>query len=351
VTFTSIATGARTDVVAGDFVVAQGTADTDAPDVASVAAPTTQGVTAVAAGALTLTKMANAGTLELTAAATTTTVTMTDATGTADSFNIVTKVGSADVAFGTVAVAGVETVNITATDTSPVNTTTGAATISKATLTVSDSAVKTIVVTGESDLDLTAAGASLTSVNASALTGKLVFSSDVNSAVITGGSAADTLTGSGNSQTLSGGDGADTLIITGDLAILSGGAGNDVFNIGNATTNVNSYATITDLAAGDVIKFTGAAADFVSAKVTLGDTAVFEDLANAAIANSEDGDVAWFQFGSNTYVIQNVATTVEGGGSNATSFLNNEDIIVKITGLVDLSTASFSSSADTLLIA
>ncbi|MFP5395335.1 MAG: beta strand repeat-containing protein [Alphaproteobacteria bacterium] len=326
---------------AGKFTEGTGTGSVDNGDVTGVATTTTPNV---ANGALTLTKMANGGTLELTGAGTGATVTMTDATGTADSFNIVTKVDAADVSFGTVAVAGVETVNITATDTTPVNTVTGAATISKATLTVSDADVKSVVVTGNSDLDLTAAGASLTTVNASALTGKLAFSSAVNSAVITGGSAADTLTGSGNSQTLNGGAGADTLIVTGDLATLSGGAGNDVFNIGNATTNVNSYATITDLAAGDLIKFSAGAADFVSAKVTLGDTAVFQDLANAAIANSDTGDVAWFQFSGNTYVIENVS-------NDASEFVNNTDIIVKITGLVDLSTASFSSSADTLLIA
>lgn len=330
----------------GDKTAATFNGDVDAA-AGTLAATVNDNVVAyVPAGALTLDKMANNGTLELTAVATTTTVTMADATSTtADVFNIVTKVDGSDLNFGTVAVAGVETVNITATDTTPVNTTTGAATISKATLTVSDTAVKSIVVTGNSDLDLTAAGASLTSVNASALTGKLTFSSAVNSAVITGGSAADTLTGSGNSQTLNGGAGADNLIVTGDLAVLTGGAGNDVFNIGgNATTNVNSYATITDLAAGDVIKFSAAAADFMSAKVTLGDTAVFQDLANAAIANSDGGDVAWFQFSGNTYVIENVS-------DNASAFVNNTDIIVKITGLVDLSTASFSSSDDTLLIA
>jgi S-layer protein len=207
---------------------------------------------------------------------------------------------------------------------------------------VSNAAAKAVVVTGNSDLDLTAAGSVLTSVNASALTGKLSFSSAVNSAVITGGSAADTLTATGNGQTLNGGAGADTLIATGDLAVLTGGAGNDVFDIGNATTNVNSYATITDLSAGDTIKFGTGANKFLAAKVTLGDTAVFQDLANAAIANGATGDVAWFQFSGNTYAVQKVTGT--------TSFANNSDIIVKITGLVDLSTAAFNSTADTLSI-
>jgi S-layer protein len=113
--------------------------------------------------------------------------------------------------------------------------------------------------------------------------------------------------------------------------------------VSNVTANVNSYATITDLSAGDLIKFSAAAADFQASKVELASTAVFQDYANAAINLTDTGDVSWFQFGGNTYVLENV--------SNAASFNNASDIIVKITGAVDLSTAAFSSSADTLLIA
>ena len=80
------------------------------------------------------------------------------------------------------------------------------------------------------------------------------------------------------------------------------------------------------------------------AKVTLGATAVFQDLANAAIANSDNGDVAWFQHSGDTYVIQNVS-------NDAATFINGTDIIVKVAGLIDFTNASLSSSADTLLIA
>lgn len=303
----------------------------------------------VAGGTLALTNMANNGTLELTGAGNGATVTMTDATGTADSFNIVTKVGATDLNFGTVAVAGVETVNITATDVAPTNLLTGAPTINGAALTVSDAAVKAIVVTGNSALSLTAAGSALTSVNASALTGSLGFASAVNGAVVTGGSGNDVLGVTGNGQTLNGGAGNDVLAAKGDLATLTGGAGNDVFMVGYlaeadfAPSNVNSYATITDLTKGDLIRFSGDAADFLSAKVTLADTAVFQDYANAAITGSDDGDVVWFQYNGNTYVIENVS-------NDASQFVNNTDVIVKVAGLVDLSTASFSASNDTLLV-
>lgn len=306
--------------------------------------------TGLSAGSLTLDNMSNNATLELTDAGAGVTVTMDDATGTSDSFNIVTKVDAADLDFGTVDVAGVETLNITATDTTPINTTTGAATISKATLEIADAAVKAVIVTGNANIDLTASGAALTYMDASAATGKVTFSSAVNSAVVKGGSAADTLTATANSQKLNGGAGADVLVVTGNLTELTGGAGADTFNIGDATTNVNSYATITDLSAGDKIKFSSGAENFAASKVVLANTAVFQDFANAAIAATNDGEVSWFQFGGDTYIIENVAIGGQNSNNDEVTFTNGSDIIVNITGLVDLSTASFSASDDTLLI-
>ncbi|MHB8762684.1 MAG: beta strand repeat-containing protein [Coriobacteriia bacterium] len=306
----------------------------------ALAVATTDGAGAATNGSLTLDKFVNNGTLELTAAGAGVTVTMADATGTADVLNIVTKVNASDLAFGTISAAGVETVNITATDTTPVNTTTGAATISKATMTLSDAAAKSVVITGNSDLALTAAGASLTSVNASAFTGKLTFSSAVNSATITGGTGADTLTATGSSQTLIGGEGNDTLV-AGTLATLTGGAGVDTFDMTAQLSNVNSYATITDIASGDVIET--ASTVFKASAVTLASTAVFQDYANEAIKTSANTDITWFQFGGNTYVVQN--------DSASTSFVNGTDDIIKITGLVDLSTASFNATNGTIEIA
>ncbi|WP_426178278.1 hypothetical protein [Massilia sp. TWR1-2-2] len=109
-----------------------------------------------------------------------------------------------------------------------------------------------------------------------------------------------------------------------------------------ATTNVNSYATITDLSAGEKIQFAASGAFFIAAKVSRSGTAVFQDFANAAIASTTAGQISWFRFGGNTYVIENVAQGV--------TFSNSTDVNVKIVGLVDLGTASYSASADTLLI-
>ncbi|MRW92604.1 hypothetical protein GJ699_21625 [Duganella sp. FT80W] len=284
------------------------------------------------------------GTLELTGASTLVKVVLADATGTSDVLNVVTKVVAADLNFGAVQADGVETINLTVTDTD--TSAIAGAGVNEATIKLTDAALKSLVIAGNSDLVLTvdATNTALTTVNASALTGSLTATTgSVASVTITGGSGADTLTAAGNSAVLNGGAGNDTLIVAGDLAKLTGGAGADNFNVAHATTNVNSYATITDLSAGDIITFGTQAVDFNASKVTLADTSVFQDYANAAIAATSQGDVSWFQYNGATYVVDHEST-------GSTSFVNGTDVIVKITGTVDLSTASFSSDGHTLLL-
>ena len=335
VTVTGVLTGwTVTNTAGNDVTFTSTTATTDVADITTAA-------TVAGTGSLTLTNMADAGTLELTAAGSGATVTMKDATGTADTFNIVTK-GNASTNYGTVAVAGVETVNVNVNDT---KTSDG---IMTATLTVKDAAAKSVVITGNANLNLTldATDVAVTSIDGSAATGKLTIATLAGAtaaATVKGGAAADMLTANHISDVLNGGAGNDTLIVNADLVSLTGGAGKDVFDVSHATTNVNAYATIADLGSGDMIKFAGSAATFNASKVALGDTAVFQDYANAAINQSDTGNITWFQFGGATYVVENV--------SNATTFVNGSDVIVKITGTVDLSTASFNSSTDTLLIA
>jgi S-layer protein len=132
------------------------------------------------------------------------------------------------------------------------------------------------------------------------------------------------------------------------LNTLTGGEGSDTFVIGTASLNVNSYATITDFGVNDLIKLSGADT-FKASKVTLGDTAVFQDYANAAVndldtTTSGKDMAAWFQFAGNTYVVVDIKTT------NSTTFINGEDFIVKLTGLVDLTNASFNDTIGTIAL-
>lgn len=144
---------------------------------------------------------------------------------------------------------------------------------------------------------------------------------------------------------LFGGAGNDTLVNNAGLSELTGGEGNDLFVISTAGINVNSYNTIMDFQAGDLLQMSGAVA-FKSAKVDLGGTAVFQDLANAAINALGANEAGWFTFDNNTYVVMDVAT---GGASvDGATFANGDDFIVKITGLVDLSNASFNATQGTI---
>ncbi len=299
---------------------------------------------------LTLDNMADAGTVVLTAAqsGSSTVVTMDDATGTADTMNVITKVGAADVIAGTLAIAGVESINITATDTNVDEDSDGTEYESGdrdlSTLDLDATSATSVVIDGNASLTLDMTGnTAVTSIDASALTGNLTVTA-YGTATVTGGAGDDVLTGNGSGDTLLGGAGDDTL--TGaSLTTLTGGDGDDTF-VMNVPSNVNSYSTITDLNSGDVIDLADGAS-FVSSAITLGDTAVFQDYANATINQlvADGDDAAWFQFGGNTYLIQN------GAGDAVADFINNEDAIIRITGAVDLSTASYNMTDGTLEIA
>jgi len=331
----------QVDVVAGNvtidlaalgfsYVTSNGTVDSDG------AATATQ-------GNLILDKMANNGTLVLNAGqATTTQVNVTDAaTGTADVLNLVVS-SEASLNAGTVTADDVETINVAANDIFLANANGDDTNDATHTLTVSGDSVESVVVTGD-DLTLTTNSNVLTSVDASAMTGGITYSANSTAATtVTGGAGSDALTAVGSGDTLIGGAGNDTL--TGaSLSQLTGGAGNDTFVL-NAPSSVNAYSTITDAEAGDTIDL-GAGTVFSSNAVELAGTAVFQDYANQAINDLATGEASWFQFGGNTFVI------ADTGAIDDSSFNNGQDSIVQITGVVDLSTASYNETAGTLEIA
>lgn len=244
-----------------------------------------------------------------------------------------TKAGA--LAGGSVTAANVTAVNIVTSDT----TTNVVAGTNTDTLTLVATKATTITASGNANLSLIVTGdTALTKIDGHALTGGLtVTAAGTVAETITGSSTAgNTLsaaTGASTADVLIGGAGVDTLTANKGLDTLTGGGGNDVFVI-VASTNVNSYATITDAHAGNVIEMTGATS-FVSAKISLASTAVFQDYANTAVTGAAAHTASWFQYGGDTYIVENVGTE--------TSFLNGSDLIVKLTGLHDLSTAGFNT--------
>jgi S-layer protein len=294
---------------------------------------------------LTLENMTNAGTLEITGdnQFNTVVVGMTDATGIADSFNIALA-SDASIGAGTVTVAGVETIAITSIDTDATNDNAGVNT-----LTVVAAAAKTITVSGDLDLSLTSANTTVTSVNASAMTADFIYTTATTAQTVTGGAGDDILTaGAGTAvQTLIGGAGDDTLITNAGLSKLTGGLGADTFVIQTPGSNVNIYAT-TDATIGDTIQFATLGTEtFNATKLILGANAVFQDYANEAalaVINPVTGNAAlsWFQFAGNTFVVED--------RSELETFDNGTDLIVQLTGLVDLSNTSINTDTASLFI-
>ena len=286
-------------------------------------------------GAVTFSNVAAGVGLTITAAPTAaTTVTLADATGTSDTFAL-TLSSSAALAANTVTVAGVESITINAVDTN--------STAHVDTLTLVATSAKSLTVTGSAGLNLTNTGnTALATFDASASTGAITFATAVTTGTttITGSATkANALTGGTAADTIVGGSAADTLASGTGLDILTGGAGNDTFVL-SANVNGNTYATITDFAKGDVITVTAlsqnAPANFaLGSKVTLADTAAFADYLNAAASGdgSTNTIVKWFQYAGNTYIVfDNESQNTFQNGATA-------DQVVKLTGLVDLSTA------------
>ena len=415
-------------------------------------------------GTITLDKLANNGTVILNAATTATTVQITDAAdvtkGLADVLNVTTNVVSADLNFGTLTAANIETVSINADDTKLDDDSNGTNDpVETATLTLVATNATKIVVTGDSNLTLINAGnTAVTAIDASAMTGDLIVTAaGVVASTITGGSGNDQLTASGGTtgavaqistvtfvegaggaaiaaadsisltvgsdtvvqvfdtdftttmaalevkvealaaytssvaagvltitaavagtpftadaiftsagattltdtfatttanvtpigDTLIGGAGNDTLTSGVALGTMTGGAGQDLFVVGAASINADAYTTITDFTSGDLIQFAGAVG-FKSAAVTLGATAAFTSFVNAAMDTLALNETGWFQFNNgtttDTYIV------MDKGGASATTFDNGTDMIVKLTGAVDLTNASFNNTHDTIAL-
>lgn len=313
---------------------------------------------------LALTGMAANGTVAFggsSTAASNYTVALADATGGADVLNYVLAstnstaaakdgtVGTANNA-GTITANLVETFNITSTAVDA----DGATNV----ITANGDSVKAINLSGNAGVDLTSTATTLKTVDAGGLTGTgaaggLVFTASNASMTVTGGAGNDVITiaATADGGTFNGGDGNDTFVIAGgaDLITLNGGAGADVFDFNGVSSNKSNYAVISNVNTGDVIDLAGLGAvnAFAATKITLAlgateSTQAYLDQAMATLGNNQAG---WFQLGGNTYVVADV------GGESAAAFVDGQDFVTMIVGLVDLSTASFNGTVSTLEIA
>ena len=202
--------------------------------------------------------------------------------------------------------------------------------------------LKAITVKGDitTELVLDATATKVKTVDASALEGKFTFDGTAHladKAVIKGGTADDTITfASTMATTVTGGTGKDTFVIN--------------KGIDPVTFAASKTSTITDFTKGDTIKIGGLGADTTQNKIVKYEVSGSLDFANnfkEALKAAGDNKVAYFTYrdpdsnSTDTYV-------VKSHGADAVA--DSDDYVVKLSGAVDLSNATITTSGHDTLI-
>jgi len=188
----------------------------------------------------------------------------------------------------------------------------------------------TLTITGSTDLTIGSIDATTTGskIDASGFTGKLSVIGSTKADIIIGGSGNDTLATGGGSDTL------------------TGGAGTDKFDVSASIGGSTTVATINDIATKEslILNAGNGTNVFTTAKVDVSAAADLTAALNLAAAGdgSANSKVSWFQFGGNTYVVED---------NTAGATLAATDQVVKLVGTVDLSTATFTAGTHTLVLA
>jgi hypothetical protein len=255
------------------------------------------------------------------------------ATTVSDTFGI-TFNGTADASATALAKTAIGAGAITVDNVEIVNIVSGGTGFVANSLTLADSNLKTLAITGSQDLTLafgTTGGTSSATVgvsliDGSAATGKLSINATGINTLTTG---ATIKTGSADDSITVGASGGT--VLAGNT--LTGGAGKDTFTVTAAVYGANKIiTTITDFTSADNV-ITGAAAGAAVTKITLGAGITTLDLALGATTNA--AGIQWFQYGGDTYVVNNFDTTAGAGAT---------DVVVKLSGLVDLTGAAVTAA-------
>jgi hypothetical protein len=296
-------------------------------------------------------------------------LTFAGVTGTSDTYTIAFNAAGATAAAATPTTIAASEIRVNAIET--LNIVSGSSSgYTNNTATLYGDDVRALVITGSQDANIGFASShfgttstsaadlnGVNSIDASAMTGDLTISS-ANAGVsyaasvlglsITTGSGADRITAA-QKAVVNAGAGDDTITTaSATSSTLTGGTGKDTFIVGATVYSTGPYTTtITDLSAGDKLTlkskgtetFTSTKID-VSAATTL---ATAYGIAASDTNGSSNGAIKWFQYGGNTFVIE-VCT------ANSTVVdLATGDLAVKLTGLVDLSTATLNDYTLTIV--
>jgi len=208
-----------------------------------------------------------------------------------------------------------------------------------------DSALKTMSITGAKNLDLTFTGTNGTnigtglggavkSIDGSAASGKLnitltnVVYDDKDGFTLKGGTGNDTITTNASSATLTGTGGNDKYVVTTTAA-------------GTTDATTAKITTITDFNSGDSIALT-TLSSITKTQTQIGTAQNLTEAIDLALkaGTAADGAASWFNYGGNTYVVVDTASATNG--------FSTDDVIVKLTGTLDLTNAVLDTNVLTL---
>lgn len=216
---------------------------------------------------------------------------------------------------------------------------------------IADSALTTLNVSGSQTLTLTST-AGMTALNTAKVSGSAGLTADLSGATVTsidasGTSGNMTVTLNANKASYIGGSGNDTVTIgvLTQAASIDVGSGNDQLKLNGVQTTKLGFASVTGMSVGtgDKIDFSAAKAGGVAntGQTTLGAKITGQVSLDAYLDAATAGDgsttaiLSWFQFGGDTYVVQDTS-------ANAT-FEAGKDSVVKLSGTLELAASAIAS--------
>lgn len=226
---------------------------------------------------------------------------------------------------GSVSIANIETLNVSATGTNVLGT-------------AATAAATTVNVTGAGSLSATLSGAAITTVNAAENTGGVTLNlaaSDANNQTITGGTGNDSITteyaGLSNQDTINLGDGVDSLIFAN---------GNATFNDATTAARLSNVTNVEKLGIiGNTLTVDG---DLVSQNIFTtsgngGDFAITDAANNATLefgAGQADASTTAMKLGANTLNVElNGSTTaVANAGTNGLTVTGSQTVNLSTNG-------------------
>jgi len=275
---------------------------------------------------------------------------------------------TADVAIGSVEIAGVDTVNITTADRNNADGSTTRAIGYTLDFDATATVLSTMNISGASEFTFAgnAASVALATVNAANLTGDLNLNLSSITAgqgvAITGGAGTNTITGSAGDDTIIGGARADSITAGAGIDVMTGGAGADTFTQATGDFTAATAAalaaaadSITDFARGsDLIDWSTDITFVADATATAGNAAVnAEGIASFAAAddtlaeritaveasiNGTAGQSAIFEFGGSTYVFL----------SDGDAGVDAGDGLIKLVGVTGLTDSTITGGSITI---